>query len=346
MGSCIHKISVKMCVPGGQGSPHGSDDKRGPAETPGSSMKSRANTLAASGFAFRNAASWWALFAVVALFALQGAPLRGQSAGSLFKHGQNAEARGDYDAAFENYQKAYAKAPKNLEFRAVFYRVRITASAAHVTKGRKLQDAGKDQEALSEFLRAAEIDPSNEAAQQAIAQMRKKNGETAPQTETSLPDTSGNQDDLDSMGAPAELKPVSSEPLTLHMTEDTKVIYQAIGKAAGVNILFDPDYTSKRIQADLNNVSLLDALRIIGTVSNTFWRPVTSNTIFVAANTRAKRTELDEQAVQTFYLSNAWQQTDLTDVQNTIRGLLPSFKAYSVPSQNAIVTRGDRKSVV
>ena len=90
------------------------------------------------------------------------------------------------------------------------------------------------------------------------------------------------------------LKPVSNEPLTLHMTEDTKVIYQAIGKAAGINVLFDPDYTSKRIQVDLNNVSLLDALRIVGTMSNTFWRPVTNNTIFVAANTRAKRTELDE----------------------------------------------------
>ena len=38
---------------------------------------------------------------------------------------------------------------------------------------------------------------------------------------------------------------------------------------------FDPDYTSKRIQVDLNNVSLLDALRIVGTMSNTFWRPVT-----------------------------------------------------------------------
>ena len=60
-----------------------------------------------------------------------------------------------------------------------------------MTKGRKLQDAGKDQEALSEFLRAAEIDPSNEAAQQAIAQVRKKNGETEPKAETSLPNTDG-----------------------------------------------------------------------------------------------------------------------------------------------------------
>ena len=39
------------------------------------------------------------------------------------------------------------------------------------------------------------------------------------------------------------LKPMSNEPLTLHYTEDAKVVYQAIGKAAGINVLFDPDYT-------------------------------------------------------------------------------------------------------
>jgi len=61
----------------------------------------------------------------------------------------------------------------------------------------------------------------------------------------------------------------------------------------------------------------------------------------VAANTRAKRTELDEQAVQTFYLSNAWQQTDLTDVSTALRNVLgTNAKAYPVPSQNAVVMRG------
>jgi general secretion pathway protein D len=307
-------------------------------------MKSRAQALATSGFYLGKPATksvrWVALFALAALLGLSSTVLRAESAASYFRHGQSAEAREDYDAAFDNYQKAYVKAPKNLEYRTRYYRVRVTAGAAHMTKGHKLLDAGKDQEALSEFLRAAEIDPSNEAAQQAIAQVRKKNGETETKAETSLPDTKGNQEDLESMGAPAELKPVSNEPLTLHMSEDSKVVYQAIGKAAGVNILFDPDFTSKRIQADLNNVSLLDALRIVGTISNTFWRAVTDNTIFVAANTRAKRTELDEQAVETFYLSNAWQQTDLTDVGTAIRNVIPNSKEYPVPSQNAIVVRG------
>ena len=117
------------------------------------------------------------------------------------------------------------------------------------------------------------------------------------------------------------------------------MVFQAIGKAAGVNVLFDPDYISKRIQVDLNNVSLLDALRIVGTLSGTFWRPITQNSIFVAANTRSKRAELGEQAVQTFYLSNAWQQNDLNDVQTALRNVITDAKVYGVASQNAIVMR-------
>jgi general secretion pathway protein D len=299
-------------------------------------MKSRAQAASA----FSGSAFWIALVAVVIVFGLSSVMLRAESAGTYYKRGQSAEAKEDYDTAADNYQKANAKAPKDLQYRAAYYRVRISASAVHVTKGRKLLEAGDEQGALAEFLHATAIDPSNEAALQSIASVRKKNGEATPAGDTSLSQTEGKQEDLDSMGSPALLKPVSNEPLTLHMQEDAKVIYQAVGKASGVNVLFDPDYQSKRIQVDLNGVSLVDALRIVGTISNTFWKPVTENTIFVATNTRAKRTELDEQAVQTFYLSNAWQQTDLTDVQTAIRNVLTNVKAYGVASQNAIVVRG------
>jgi general secretion pathway protein D len=290
---------------------------------------------------FSGAAFRIALFALLAVFGLSGVPLHAaESANSFFKRGASAEAREDYDTAYDNYLKANAKAPKDLRYRTSLYRVRVTASSQHMTKGRKLFQAGDEQGALVEFLRAAEIDPGNEAAQQEIAHVRQKQGEVAPQVETSLSEATGKQEDIDSMSAPAALKPVSNEPLTLHMSEDAKVIYQAIGRAAGVNVLFDPDYNSKRVQVDLNNVSLLDALRIVGTMSNTFWRPVTANTLFVAQNTRAKRTELDEQAVQTFYLTNAWQQNDLNDVQTALRNVLPNAKVYGVASQNAIVMRG------
>jgi general secretion pathway protein D len=340
MGISANRNYDMKCVWGGQGSPQRFAEKREPEKTPGSSMNRRTHAQAASRSIFSGVAFRIALFAILAVFGLSSVMLRAESAKSFYKRGQNAEVREDYDTAFSNFQKACNKAPKDLRYRAALYRIRGSASSMHIDKGNKLLSTGNEQEALVEYLHATEIDPSNQAAQQAIAGVRRRHGEKAQTVEIGLPQAEGTQEDLDSMGSPAALRPVSNEPVTLHMTEDSKMIYQAVGKAAGVNILFDPDYTGKRIQVDLNNVSLLDALRIVGTVSNTFWRPVTSNTVFVATNTRAKRTELDEQAVQTFYLSNAWQQNDLTDVQTAIRNVLTGVKAYGVASQNAIVIRG------
>ena len=316
---------------------------------PGSRMIDRVHPSAAAGSRqFHKLSSGMSAgLAAVMCLAVSGvvvprAVAKDPSANSLYKHGQAAEARQDYDTAFADFQKAYQKSPKDLRFETAFYRVRIAASAEHVSAGRKLFQSGDMQGALAEFLHAAEIDPGNESAQQEIARLREKQGEVAPSSEAAIPEMAGEQAELDSIGGPAQLKPVGGEPViqALHMTEDTKMVYQAIGKAAGINILFDPDFNSKRISVELNNVSLLDALRIVGTMSNTYWRPITSNTIFVAANTRAKHSELDEEAVQTFYLANAWQQNDLNDVQTAIRNLMPRSHVYAVQSQNAIVMRG------
>jgi general secretion pathway protein D len=262
---------------------------------------------------------------------------KGESAKKLYALGQSDEAREDYDGAYEAYRKAYAKDPNDLRFRTSYYRLRQTASSVHVTQGRKLVDQGNLDNALSEFLRATSIDPGNEAAIQEINRLRSKQTGVPVRSETSISDSG--QEEIEDVGAPVQLKPVSNEPLTLHMTQDSKIIYQAIGKAAGINVLFDPDYNGKSIPIELTNVTLMDALRIVGTLSNTFWRPITENTIFVAQNSRSKHTELDEEAVQTFYLSNAWQQNDLNDVQTALRNVMAQAKVYGVPSQNAIVVR-------
>jgi general secretion pathway protein D len=281
-----------------------------------------------------------AIFALLALAGVSATQLQAQSAKSWFKQGQSAEAREDYDAAFNDYQKAYSLTPKDLNYKEAYYRVQLPAAAVHLKNGRRLFQSGDEQGALTEFLRATEIDPSDEAALQEIAKVRALHKEKAPENPSGVPETASEETELDTMAAPVQLRPVTNEPLTLHMVEDSKNVYQAVGKAAGVNVLFDPDYTGKRIQVDLNNVSLMDALRIVATLSGTFWRPVTGNTIFVATNNRTKRNDLDEEAVQTFYLTNAWQQNDLQDVQTAIRQVLPNAHAYGVPSQNAIVIRG------
>ncbi len=119
------------------------------------------------------------------------------------------------------------------------------------------------------------------------------------------------------------------------------MVYETIGKLAGINVLFDPDYASRRVTLKLNAVSLQEALDILAFHSNTFWRPVTPNTIFIAANTPAKRRELEQNILRTFYLSNVNAASDLVEVVNVIRTILGSdIKIMQITSQNAIVVRG------
>jgi general secretion pathway protein D len=261
----------------------------------------------------------------------------GPKAKTLYANGQTAEAKDDPITAYEDYYQAWKLEPKNLRYKTAYERTRFLAATAHISRGEKLSAQGDQTGALTEFLRALEIDPSNELAHQDIQKVRDKLTAPKPNQETSI--SKSKAEELSEVGSPVQLKPISNEPLTLHMTEDSKVVYQTVGKAAGINVLFDPEYTSKRIQVDIANVSLLDALRIVGVSSGTFWHPVTANTIFVAMNTRAKRQELEEEAVQTFYLANTAQQNDLNDIQTALRNLLVNAKLYGVPSQSAIVMR-------
>ena len=139
---------------------------------------------------------------------------------------------------------------------------------------------------------------------------------------------------------PVDLAAISNVPITIKMTEDTKIIYETVGKLAGINVLFDPDYTSRRVKIELNGVSEQEALEIIALESKTFWRPVTPNTIFVASDNPAKRKEIEQSVIKTFYLANLSQPTELQDVVNALRQILEISRIQPLPSQGALVVRG------
>src|SRR5437762_8188069 len=92
----------------------------------------------------------------------------GESVRSLFSKGVKAEARQDYEAAYDFYKAAYTKEPSNLKYRVPYERTRFLAASVKVRKGEKLRDQGKLQDALDLFQKAVEIDPSNELAAQEI----------------------------------------------------------------------------------------------------------------------------------------------------------------------------------
>src|SRR6266849_2070402 len=268
-------------------------------------------------------------------------PLAADKAKSLYSKGKDAEARQNYELAYDFYKQAYELKPKDLLYRTSFARMRFLSVASHVHRGQLLREAGKLDEALAEFQKAVEIDSSSFIAQQEVRrtqQMIEEAKNPQPQAATSPPNSLKRR--LEQALGPVELAPISNSPITLKLTEDSKVIYETVGKLAGINVLFDPDYTSRRIKIELNGVTLEEALEIIAMESKTFWRPVTPNTIFVAADNPAKRKELEQSVIKTFYLANLSQPTELQDVVNAMRTILEVSRIQQLPSQGAIVVRG------
>ena len=259
---------------------------------------------------------------------------------AFYNKGRDAEARQNYEQAYDFYKQAYDLKPTNLGYRASFERLRFLAGASHVHRGQLLRDAGQLDAALAEFQTAVEIDPSSAIAKQELQQTKQMIAAAKAGPKAAAPETNFLQRRIDQAGGPVELAAISNAPINLKITEDTKVIYETVGKLAGINVLFDPDYTSRRIKIELNNVSLEEALRIIAVESKTFWRPVTSNTIFVASDNPAKRKELEQSVIKTFYLTNLSQPTELQDVVNTLRQILEINRLQPLPTQAAIVVRG------
>jgi general secretion pathway protein D len=272
-----------------------------------------------------------------------------ESGQSAFKEGHSLEAQQKYEAAYDAYQKAYDANPKNTEYRTALTRIRFLAAAAKVHRGTLLQEAGDLQQAMKLFEEASRIDPSSAVATQQIDNTRimiqKLLGRSGSPASSSSLDSDMSPDILDAQG-PVKLTNVSNAPITLKLTEDTRMVYDTIGRLAGVNVLFDPDFTSRRLSIELTGVTLTEALDLVAVESKTFWKPMTANTIFVAADNPAKRKELEENVVKTFYLSNLTAPTEMQDIVNALRAVLDVNRVQQLLSQDAIVIRGTPDQVL
>lgn len=256
-----------------------------------------------------------------------------------FNHGRKAQDLQDYDAAFDYYQKALKTDPENAEYKIKFDQARFGAGEAHTKNGLKLRADGDLENAASEFRKAALMDPSSVAAEQELRKTIEMidDRERAANAASEPPPNNG-EEELAS--APAEIKPMSQAPINLKMTNDAKVVFDTIGKLAGLTVVYDPDFPARRISVDLNNVTLEQALDIVSIESKAFTKPITENIILVIPDQPQKRRDTEEQFMRTFYLSNTGQAQDLTEIVTGLRQLLDLKHIQQLNAQNAIVIRG------
>ena len=279
---------------------------------------------------------WGSLFLCVGFGLLVAGCPKGQPD---YNQGKKAETIQDYDAAFVYYQKAVKADPYNANYKIKLNRIRFEASELHVKHGVELRKQGDLQGAAGEFQRAQAMDPSSPVADQelrkTVEMIAEKNRAADAAAE---PPVDPNEASL--AASPPEIKPLSRAPINLKMpNQEAKIIFDTIGKLAGLTVIYDPDFPARRISVELNNVTMEQALEIVSLESKAFVKPVTENIIFVIPDQPQKRRDYEEQVVKTIYLSNTFQPQDITEIMTGLRQLLDLKRIQQLNSQNAIIVR-------
>jgi general secretion pathway protein D len=195
------------------------------------------------------------------------------------------------------------------------------------------------------------VDPASIVAEQEIhttqemiEREKKKGGdsETRSLTPSELAKKESLQK-LDSMLPVPELRPLNTQAINLKMNnQPAKVLFETVGKLAGINVLFDPEYTSPKNQSiELNGATLDQALDYVSLITKSFWKPLSANTIFVIQDSTTKRRDYEEQVMKVFYLNNTTTPQELQEIVTAVRSVADLQRLFVYNAQNAIIARGE-----
>jgi general secretion pathway protein D len=204
-----------------------------------------------------------------------------------------AAANKDWDKAIQYYEKAIEEDPDNSAYRLALTRAKILASYVHVFKARNLATEGKKEEALAEYQKALSYDPNNRAiAVEAQLLTAEERAEPEPM-ETKI--------------EPPVTLQVSDQKLSLNFMHDRiklKDIFQALGKHAQINILFDESFKDIPYSVDLTDRTFEQAINSLCLATKNFYRVIDERSLIIVPDLPAKRIQYELNAVRTFYLSN------------------------------------------
>jgi general secretion pathway protein D len=269
--------------------------------------------------------------------------LAGCATAAAMRAGQSAEQLQDYDRAIVEYTKALQANPDNREARRALDRAKLRAAQDHFNRGRRFHAGGRLDEALVELQLAAELNPGDANVETLLAEVRtqlRTKVAVAREGKTQLETLIERTRDLPPAGLelPRDVKLPDSLTFREAASRD---IFTALARFANVNVVFDPQFRSQAVTIDLRDTSLPEALAALTAATRTFYKVTAQRTVTIVPDTPAKRTEYEDEVVQTFYLSNA----DLKETIDLLRIVVDARRIAPIVATNALSIKDTRERV-
>jgi general secretion pathway protein D len=293
---------------------------------------------------------------VAVILAQTPAEARNRKGEKLLKEGKVAEVKRDFEKALDLYEQAVSEDPNDAAYQLAVRRVRFQAGQVRVEKALKLREAGQLEEAAEDFQKAFTLDPSSSIAvnelKRTLAMIEAKKAKAEGRKSTTAMPSAGAETDARVAGLlpPPVLRPLNRRIDTLKLNnQSVKVLFETVAKYAGINVVWDPEY-QKPAQAtysvDLSNTTLDQALEHLSTITKIYWKPISSNTIFLTNDNVTKRRDHEDMVVKTFYLKNLTTPQELQEIATILRAITDIRRVFTVNALNILMVRGELDKVL
>ncbi len=276
------------------------------------------------------------------------------------KRGDQHLAAGKWEEATMAYRQALKEAPFDTSLQDKYNLARERAAAQYQERGRTALKEHHIDLAAEQYKRALSIEPSNPEHQAGLAEaLRLKEAREQYREADRLAQLGRVDEAMEGFARSAELDPSFAQPLEgiSKLTEDQqardredqrkqpitlrfrnaglKEVLEGIGKAGGMNLIFDRDVRNDPVTITIEDTPFDDALNLILNSNNLFSRVVSSGVMIVSPEYQQKQEQYQDLMIRTFYLSNAKAK----DMLVLLKGMLDSKRMHANEQLNTIVIR-------
>ena len=242
--------------------------------------------------------------------------LAGCGARRAYGRGEDAARAGDWDAAVEHYRQAVQQDPDRADYQIALERAMLAASAQHLDQARVLEARDQLEDALREYRRASQYDPSNRQIAGKVNEMERRIRDLA---EAQRPTPTIQQLQQAARQKPEPLlNPASRDPIdVVYNNASLRDILNSMGMSAGINVTYERDYQDRSYTIQLRGVTFEQALNQILAANQLFYKVINERTIMVIPDNAQKRALYEEQVIRTFFVSHS-DATELAQILNGI----------------------------
>ena len=276
------------------------------------------------------------------------------------KRGDQQLAAGNWEEASLAYKQALKDDPFNSTLLSKYTMARERAAAAYEERGRGYLKDHQPDLAMEQFKRALTMEPSSAEHQSGLLEaLRLKDARGQNREADRLAQLGRTDEAMEAYAKAAELDPSFKEPLESisRLTEEQqalnrddrrkqpvtlrfrnaglKEVLEGIGKAGGLNLIFDKDVRNDPVTIGVQDTPFEEAFNLILNSNNLFAHTVSPGVMIVSPNTKQKQEQYQDLMIRTFYLSNAKAK----DMLVLLKSMLDSKRMHANEQLNTIVIR-------